>query len=440
MPSNEGTIIPKGASITISGEIHSETKLSDKVTFKCELFDEKRKLVRYTATHIKADKNICVSDDLTLYPNGVDDDLSELKNYGFAEILGDEKASSKAYFDDHKYRTFIYSAGNTSCGAVFDDGLNLKDDDGKDLVAFDKGNYVIKVSLVEEEKEIATYERKITVGSYSDTLICRVNPIEHKLNMFKWAKENKLAAWVDDLPGYLTPYHNGLWFYHMGLLPFYRANDICLYKEGRVHMFIYETAADSTSYKTEYAYLQKCGVIDDKKRFIPYIYDIGETKVKERIGKIIELKEDIHLYRIDNVKEAKENIYNLDGRNVIRSEYENFRFNVGEEIAIAGVIKPYQMDRDDFILGKDNTYEIKNEPSKLIYKFISGEKTKTYERELNMLRIKGDKTLERSVFEFYNLFNIDESFAGKTWEVEIQLKDRKGNVTGFKRELSLEII
>lgn len=430
----------------MTGIIESDKHLSSE-TFKCELFDTNNNLVRKVSSDIIANKNIDTKrDDLTLYPDGIDDDLKELKEFGFCELLTDKnntsfnKASIKCYYDDQKFRCLIYSASNIENGSIFDDGLNLLDDEGNYFKVLEKGKYKIVVTILKDGEVIASDTRNIEIGSYSDTLICRVNPLEHKLNMFKWAIENKYAAWVDDLPGYLAPYHNNEWFYHMGLLNFYRANDICLYKEGRVHMFIYQTAFNSTSYETEYAYLQTMGVIDDEERFISYAYDIGETKVKNRIGKIIKLEEDIHLYRIDTVNlNVKENVYDLNENNLIDFKTEDFEYKVNDTIAISGVVKPYQLDKNDFILRKNNTYQINNAPDKLLYEFKCDEEIKTYTKELNMLRFK-DKELETSVFEFYNIFKLDDSFKDKTWNLSIRLLDKKGKTDKALDNIKIKVV
>lgn len=436
-PSKENMIIPKGSSFLVSGELELDNETN--LLFKCELFDENNRIIRLVSSNVFGNTNIDTQrNDLTLYPKGIDDDLKELKKFGFCELIKDgsfNKASNKCYFDDKKFRCLIYSCSN----AIFNDGINLVDDNGNEFKELEKGKYKIVVSIIKNEIVLCSNYRFIEIGSYNDTLICRVNPIEHKLNMFKWAKENNYAAWIDDLPGYLSPYHNNEWYYHMGLLPLYRANDICLYREGKVHMFIYQTADNSTSYESEYGYLQSIGVIDNKDRFISYAYDIGETKIGNRSAQIIELNEDIHLYRIDKVKDsATENVYDMDETNTIDSLFENYEFVSGDKIAISGVVKPYQLDINDFILRKDNTYEIKNKPNKLIYEFICDDRVKRYEKELNMLRYKS-KELERSVFEFYNIFKLDESFKNKTWNLSIKLYDLKNINTKTINNIEIEV-
>ena len=111
-------------------------------------------------------------------------------------------------------------------------------------------------------------------------------------------------------------------------------------------------------------------------------------------------------------------------------------------IAIAGVCRPWQMDPKDFELRKDNIYNIKNEVQKLHYGIRdaeTGDVLKKETRKLMMERINGE-SIGKSVFEFYNIFEIEKEWAGKTIEIKVIACDNSGEKEGAEGILFAKII
>jgi len=103
------------------------------------------------------------------------------------------------------------------------------------------------------------------------------------------------------------------------------------------------------------------------------------------------------------------------------------------------VVKPWQFAQQDYILKKDNTYEIRNTIDEIVYSFECEGKVKTENRKLNMLRIDKEP-IGRSVFEFYNLFKIDESYKDKHLKIIIKAIDRYGCSENAQKEIELDVV
>ena len=234
----------------------------------------------------------------------------------------------------------------------------------------------------------------------------------------------------------------------MGILPYYRSNDIAVYANAKVHMFVYLCDPGSTSYETELAYLQTKGQVEDKEMFKAYHYDIGEAllgkgKPYERNGKICEFgDDDLWLYRIEEVNEkAKENVFDLSEETILDVHYDVKQVSVkaGSRIAISGVVKPWQLKKEDVILKDDNTYEIHHEVSKIHYTIFDGEKTLEEKRSLLMERID-ETSIGRSVYEFYNLFEIKETDKGKKLRFELEAQNDEGRSSFHKITFVIDVI
>lgn len=235
----------------------------------------------------------------------------------------------------------------------------------------------------------------------------------------------------------------------MGLLPLYRANDIALYVGPKIHLFIYLIDPTSTSYETELAFLQSKGWVGDPEKFAAYHYDIGETVLhagteQEKRGNILKFGNDefLYLYRVDLVnKKARENVFDLNEEAVIAShtDHENVTVCAGDDIAITGVVKPWQMEEKDFKLKKENIYEISNTVSAIRYVFRDGSEEKVIDRKLLMERIDG-KSIGYSVYEFYNIFHIDKDLKGKTLTVQMTACDQNGEYPKAKKVFQLHVV
>ena len=120
--------------------------------------------------------------------------------------------------------------------------------------------------------------------------------------------------------------------------------------------------------------------------------------------------------------------------------FRSVKVCAGEKIAITGVVKPWQLDPASFVRRADNTYEIRDTVEKIIYVFDDGVQKQRFERELLMERIDDGKSIGRSVYEFYNLFSVDEAWRGKQLVVEITAADHGGEKDQAKQTLVLEVV
>lgn len=437
IPSGSSPKIEFGRDFDVQGSITGN--VSDDGILKVSLFDEDNNLVRYTIQNRKNNDNLYLDHpDFVGYEKSFDVDNRKLKEYGFPELMVEDlnnpydslnNATIKCFYNDNSFKSFIVSATDIKHGRVFETGMNYCDENNKPYSVLKQGKYTLCVELYDKENNLlAKSEKAITIFKREIQTIVRFNPVSHRRRVFEWAKSKGIDFNEDTLPGYLEPYL-GKWFYHMGLLKYYRANDIALYENSVIHMFVYMIDPSSTSYVTELAYLQKNRVLEDSKRFHAYYYDIGEAKLGSRTGIIKQFDDnELVVYRVDVVNdEAKENLFNLDesGLNYSIYDLDNIKVEAGTRIGIAGAIKPIQLDPDDFILNDDNTYQINNSICKVVYEIDDENNTYIQERVMSMRR-QYDGTIEDSVFEFYNIFELNKESKGKILTFKINAVDKNG--------------
>ena len=456
-PESEKALIEYQRDFEVEGMILGLEKLEDECELIVSLYDEKGEIVRSVHNTKAGSRKMWLDHpDLITYKEELDPGKAKLKEYGFAELivkdLHDPEASFhdagiKAFLSDRYFRAIIVSASDVKHGRVFESGVDFTDEEGKPYDVLPCGEYELKVELRYKEEILTQISKKITIGIRSKAAIVRFNPLKHKERMLKWCKENDFSIVNDTLPGYLNPYL-GKWYYHMGLLPYYRSNDIALYQNACVHMFIYLCDETSTSYESELAYLEAQGKVKDEKTFVAYHYDIGEAylgKGKPYYREAVIKKFDdsnLQLYRLDIVNDkAEENVFDLSEEAIddIIYDLNNIKIKAGKTFALSGVVKPWQFAQQDYILKKDNTYEIRNTIDEIVYSFECEGKVKTENRKLNMLRIDKEP-IGRSVFEFYNLFKIDESYKDKHLKIIIKAIDRYGCSENAQKEIELDVV
>ena len=445
LPSEEIGFVEYKRSFVVQGKINID--IPNNALLTINLLNENKKIVRYIKCD-KKNKSIYVNHpDLTTYKEELDPKRIKMQEFGFPELVVDDidnpekslhLATNKLWYSDYVFKGIFISASDISHGAIFDDGMDYLDDNGNSYTTLECGNYVIEAILSFNNFE-TKISKKIVIGTRDKQLICRFNPISHKLAMQSWCKDNNISIINDLMPGYLDAYL-GKWYYHMGLLKMYRANDICLYIIANIIMFIYLIDETSTSYATELGYLQANNALK-QNRLTYYHYDIGEAiigknRLYEKKANIIKFNNDEYIYlcRIDIVnKDAKENIYYLDERDVIDTiiDFNNIRINSGKDIAIMGIIKPWQLDINDVILKDDNTYLYKNYPNIIRYILLVDDKEYILNRKPNMERIDSE-SIGKSIYEFYNIIHIDDSWSNKNINIKVECIDAKGNSIASK--------
>lgn len=454
-PSNTKGFVEYKRAFAIEGEITCKNLPVDtKLTVK--LIDENNNTVRYVQTNKKNKEFVTYYKDLLGYEEALDPKREKMQEFGFPIMAVEDinhieesinNATIKAWYSDNRFKAIIVSASNKAHGSVFESDFDLLDENNNPYDLLPMGEYLIEVSLYKQGQIDASAKKRITIGENKNQLICRFNPTSHRNAMTSWCKQNDFSIINEPLPGYLDPYL-GTWYYHMGLLKTYRANDICLFEKADIKMFLYLIDETSTSYETELAYLQSNNRLQDENKFVSYYYDIGEAilfenkenQIKANINKF-EKDEYIHLYRIDVVNNlAKENIYYLDQRHVenIITDINNIEVEAGKSIAITGVLKPTQLDPNDFILKNNNTYKINNYPKIMKYTFIIDDQKIIEEHKLSMERVE-DRSIGKSVYEFYNLVNIKQEWKNKNIKVIIENIDAKGNYTQATTQINIEV-
>lgn len=455
LPSGEIGFVENKRSFVVEGDIDCKI-LPEDTSLLVKLIDKNKKVVRWAQTNKKNKETISYYPGLTCYREELDPKRKKMLAYGFPILnvkdLNDVNASInnatiKAWYSDSKFKAIIVNASNLEHGSLLNYDFDLLDENNNPYDLLEMGEYSIEVSMYYKDIIDTKITKKIIIGKRENQIICRFNPDSHKQRMIKWCKQNGFAIIDDLLPGYLNPYL-GKWYYHMGLLKTYNANDICLFEDTHIRMFVYLIDETSTSYKLELAYLQTQNCVNDITRFTSYYYDIGEASLvcdnKIINANILEFKESeyIHIYRIDIVDEnAKENIYYLDQRNVKKTflDMNNIVVKTNDIIAITGVIKPIQLNKDDFILNElDNTYEINNYPNTIKYTItIDGTKEEDIHC-LNMERIEYE-SIGKSVFEFYNIMKIKPEWKNKIIDIDIECFDNKNNPLKAKQKMSITI-
>ena len=443
----------------VFGDIEADERVPADAVLTVMLFGEEERPLRVVRAMEKNNRKLFLKHpNLTGYREELDPGKEKLLEFGFPELIVRDlahpeeslrDATLKAWYSDTCFKALVISATDAAHGLVADDGVGYTDENGAPYTALPMGEYRVLVTLeTRGGKLLAETEKAIRIARQKNQLICRFNPVAHKLRMKAWAESMGIAVINDCLPGYLDPYL-GTWYYHMGLLPMYRANDLASYADTKTHFFVYLIEEDSTSYETELSYLQSVGAVRDPERFQAYAYDIGEAvigagKPWERQAKILPFAPDeyLRICRVDTVNEkALENVFNLNEEAVeeMQTEPDSVTVSAGSDIAIMSVVRPFGFSPEDFVRTTENIYEIRNRIETLRYTFDDGVRSWTEERKLLMERIDG-KSIGKSVFEAYNLFRIGSECAGKTVHVTMRGYDSRGQETPARGQLTLPVI
>ena len=458
VPAGERPLVEYGRHFNVQGRIMHDTDLPDDAVLTVRLLDSRGKVLRYTRQDRKNNRNLYLYHPaMTAYPEEMDPGRRGILAFGFPELLVKDlkhpmeslrDATIKCWYSDDSFKAVIVSATGVAQGRIFDDGVGFLDESGAPYPMLERGAYRIEAELTTAAGEsLARTAKEIRIGSRSSQAIVRFHPEEHRRNMTKWCREMKFAISNEVLPGYLEPYL-GIWLYHMGLLTMNRANDIALYRDVPVHMFVYLVDPTSTSYETELAYLQTQRAVGDPERFHAYHYDIGEALVGrgrsyERRGAIVEFPADefLALCRVDVVNEkAQENRFDLSEEAVesMRFDLDRVTAAAGSTIAITGVVKPWQLDPGDFCLRRDNTYEIRDSVQALHYELDDGDRVWKETRTLMMERID-IHSIGTSVYEFYNLFSLDPSLKGKDLSIRVTACDKHGEKRDASKQITVHV-
>lgn len=447
LPSKERGFVEYKRSFCVEGKFNID--VDENSLLIVNILDDKNDIVRHIETNKKNKPIVLEYPGLLTYKDELDPGRKKMQDFGYPILCVDDidcpsdsikNACIKLWYNDNCFKGVIINTTDTSHGALFDDGLNFVDESGNPYECLPMGDYRVEVILTNNSNEIARAYKDFKIGLRDKQLICRFNPVSHKNAMINWCNSNNISIIEDLLPGYLEPYLN-VWYYHMGILKSYRANDLCLFYDTYVVMFVYLIDKTSTSYETELGYLQSQNKINND-RFEAWHYDIGEAYISGFKGTPIRFNDEeyMSICRIDVANDnAKENVCYLDGRSIVNSQISDYVFDANESIQIMGVVKPWQMDCSDFVLKDDNTYYMNNYPDTIRYEFDVDGSIYTQDRKLLMERFDDNESIGNSVYEFYNLFNIKKEWAGKKIKVHVTCLDKKGNITCANTDFKIKI-
>lgn len=425
LPSKDIGFVEHKRSFVVEGDIN--IPISNNAILSIDIVDENNSIVRHVECDKKYKDMFLDYPDLVKYKDELDPGLVKLKEFGFPLLVVDDinkpmasihKASIKAWYSDTKFKAVIVNASSVSSGAIAYDGFGLTDDNEQPYSLLKEGKYTVFVKI-QDNNNLYETKKDFIIGYRSEQLICRFNPESHKQRMKEWISDKGISMIEDLLPGYLEPYL-GKWYYHMGLLTMYRANDLCLFEKAHVTMFDYLIDETSTSYETELGYLQSTNSVNSNRMDV-YYYDIGEAFIG-RNANILKFDDNQfgHLYRIDKLKNNQDDNY-FDRNNVdifhldvsSHTEIESDKY-----FAITGVIKPIQLDPNDFIRKHDNTYEMNDYPYIIRYTFNINGVDHIFDRKPNMERVVDGESIGKSIYEFYNVFKLEKEWG----RVEINIK------------------
>lgn len=207
-------------------------------------------------------------------------------------------------------------------------------------------------------KELASTSREIEIGRKEGTII---HEITNKTAVRKGGKD-LLLAWVSDedltilddlLPGFFGT------FYQMSFMPMSVSCETADYLPGRIHMLVYGNKASSTSNALEVArYLQLEHNTENPDIVKYYLFDLGEPAFAGNQAGIIPFddNENIRICRIDHVREnTADGVFLTTEEDVLDSDTDPSDGWEAPEgtFAIAGVMKPYQLQDDEIVPDDD---------------------------------------------------------------------------------------
>lgn len=174
---------------------------------------------------------------------------------------------NKCYFTDSVYTCLIY-------GGKYTKDVNTKDEEGNELTVLPLGDYIITVSIGGY-----SVSQVITIGDIQNKILARFHPMNHRKNMIAEAERMNYTMFLDPFPGYWdTMMFNPEWGvnYVADNPRRWKYNDALEYVGGKVHLYIYDTKASSTSFSVELGLMQYNKTIEDPDRLEVHYYHCGD--------------------------------------------------------------------------------------------------------------------------------------------------------------------
>ena len=145
-------------------------------------------------------------------------------------------------------------------------------------------------------------------------------------------------------------------------------------------------------------------------------------------------KDNIRICRIDHVKEGtKDGVFLTTEEQVLGSDTDpsdGWKVTEGA-FAIAGVMKPYQLQDDEVVPDDDiySYYRLLNGADSLVYKFTPADGSDPFSitKSVGVTRTdKPDGKSDPALYEFYNVFPENTLKRGNSYAVTIQAFDKNG--------------
>ena len=439
----ESTIAP-GRHFKVSGELSGE--IPDDAILRVSLVDEAGNEMRYaSADHKGTDRVVpsIIGDDITVFNK--DTDFSEVAYTAPELVVADTSdpsesahdATVKCVYTDTDFYALIVSATDPEHGMTEADGFELVDHKGRPYEALPEGKYIIRVDLSSSDgKELATTYREIEIGRKEGTVVHEItNETAIKKGgkdlLMDWVSDENLTILDDLLPGFFGT------FYQMSFMPMSVSCETAEYLPGKIYMLVYGNKATSTSNALEVAkYLQLEHNVENPDIAKYYLFDLGEPAFAGKKAKIIAFgdNDNIQICRIDHVKEGtKDGVFLTTEEQVLGSDTDpsdGWKVTEGA-FAIAGVMKPYQLQDDEVVPDDDiySYYRLLNGADSLVYTFTPADGSDPFSitKSAGVTRTdKPDGKSDPALYEFYNVFPENTLKRGNSYAVTIQAFDKNG--------------
>ncbi|MBR2811686.1 MAG: hypothetical protein IKD69_09930 [Solobacterium sp.] len=439
----ESTIAP-GRHFKVSGTLSGA--IPDNALLRVTLLDEAGNEMRYAAADQKGTDRVIpsmIGEEITVFHK--DTEFSEVA-YTAPELAAADRnnpygsahdATVKCVFTDHDFYALIVSATDPEHGLAETDGFGLVDHDGRPYDALSEGKYQVRVTLSSPDgKELASTSKEIEIGRKEGTIIHEITSETAikkggKDLLIEWVYDENLTILDDLLPGFFGT------FYQMSFMPMSVSCETAEYLPGKIYMLVYGNRDSSTSYALEVAsYLQIEHNTENPDIVKYYFFDRGEPSFAGERASIIAFDDhkNIRICHIDHVKETiLDGVFLTTEEQVLDSDTDPADGWEATEsaFAIAGVMKPYQLQDDEIVPDDDiySYYQLFNGADSLVYTFSPADGSDSFSitRTVGVTRInEPDGESTPALYEFYNVFPENTLKAGNSYDVTIQAFDKKG--------------
>ena len=198
-------------------------------------------------------------------------------------------------------------------------------------------------------------------------------------------------------------------------------------------MLVYGNMSTSASYALEVArYLQLEHNVENPDIAKYYAFDLGEPAFAGKTARIVAFgdNENIRICRIDHVQEgAADSIFLTTEEQVLESDTDpSDGWEATEDaFAVAGVLKPYQLQDDELVPDDDIYSFFLNGADSLVYTFTPSDGSDPFSitKSVGVRRIdEPDEESDPALYEFYNVFPENTLKAGNSYDVTVQVYDR----------------